>query len=90
MEKLLKIAEELGTNMSVLALSWILRKSIISSVITGASKPSQLENNLAAADFKFLLTHFEDIEKYSILRDLKDILVNNCRHQDKLFNAEIK
>ena len=51
MEKLSKIAEELGTNMSVLALSGILRKSIISSVITGASKPSQLENNLGGGRF---------------------------------------
>lgn len=62
-EKLSKIAEELGTNMSVIALSWILRKSIISSVITGASKPSQLENNLAAADFKIPADALEDIEK---------------------------
>ena len=62
-EKLSKIAEELGTHMSVLALSWILRKSIISSVITGASKPSQLENNLAAADFKIPADALEEIEK---------------------------
>ncbi len=62
-EKLSKIAEELGTNMSVLALSWILRKSIVSSVITGASKPSQLENNLAAADFKIPADALEEIEK---------------------------
>ena len=38
--------------MSVLALAWILRKPIISSVITGASKPSQLENNIAASGFQ--------------------------------------
>ncbi len=50
-ERLEKIAAELGTNMSVLALAWILRKDIISSVITGASKSSQLENNLAASGF---------------------------------------
>ncbi len=47
-----KIAGELGVTMSVLALAWILRKGIISSVITGASKPSQLESNLAATGFK--------------------------------------
>lgn len=35
-ERLEKIAEGLGTNLSVLALAWILRKDIISSVITGA------------------------------------------------------
>lgn len=51
-EKLSKIAEELGTDMSVLALAWILRENIISSVITGATKPEQLENNLAASGFK--------------------------------------
>lgn len=50
-EAMTKIADELGVTMSVLALSWILKKDIISSVITGASKPSQLESNLAASEF---------------------------------------
>ena len=50
-EKLEKIAADLGTNMSVLALAWILRKNVISSVITGATNASQLENNLAASGF---------------------------------------
>ncbi|MBQ9700824.1 MAG: aldo/keto reductase family protein [Lachnospiraceae bacterium] len=49
-EKLSQIAADLGTTMPVLALAWILRKDIISSVITGASKPSQLEGNIAASD----------------------------------------
>lgn len=48
-EALSKIAGELGISMPVLALAWILRKKMISSVITGASKPSQLESNLAAS-----------------------------------------
>lgn len=51
-EQLGKIAQELGTNMSVLALAWILRKGIVSSVITGASKKEQLENNIAASGFE--------------------------------------
>lgn len=51
-EKLEKIAADLGTNMSVLALAWILRKPVISSVITGASRPEQLSNNLKASGFK--------------------------------------
>lgn len=37
-----RVAEALGITVSVLALSWILRKCVISSVITGASRPSQL------------------------------------------------
>ena len=62
-EALSKIADELGVNMSVLALSWILRKDIVSSVITGASKASQLENNLAASDFRIPQDALEEIEK---------------------------
>lgn len=62
-EKLTKIAEELGTNMSVLALSWILRKKVISSVITGASKPEQLENNIAASGFHIPENALGEIEK---------------------------
>lgn len=62
-EKLEKIAEELGTNLSVLALSWILRKKVISSVITGASKPEQLENNLAASGFVIPADALAEIEK---------------------------
>lgn len=49
-ERLTKIAEELGASMPALALAWILRKKIISSVIVGASKASQLEGNLKAVD----------------------------------------
>lgn len=62
-EKLTKIAEELGTTMSVLALAWILRKSIVSSVITGASKPSQLQTNLAASELEIPQDALEEIEK---------------------------
>lgn len=62
-EKLEKLAVELGTNMSVLALAWILRKDIISSVITGASRPSQLENNLAASGFVIPQDALSEIEK---------------------------
>ncbi len=62
-EKLSKIAEELGTNMSVLALAWILRKQVISSVITGASKPQQLENNIAASGFEIPQDALKEIEE---------------------------
>lgn len=50
-EKLLPIAKELNVPLSVLALSWILRKKEISSVITGASRPAQLQQNAMASGF---------------------------------------
>lgn len=62
-DQLKKIAEELGVSMPVLALSWILRESIISSVITGASKVSQLESNLAASGFEIPEDALKEIEK---------------------------
>lgn len=62
-EALEKIADELGVTMSVLALSWILRKDIVSSVITGASKKTQLESNLAASGFVIPTDALEEIEK---------------------------
>lgn len=61
-EKISKIAEDLGTNMSVLALAWILKKPMISSVITGASKASQLANNIAASDLVIPEDAMEEIE----------------------------
>jgi len=62
-EKLSAIAAELGTNISILALAWILRKDIMSCVITGASKPEQLENNLAASGFVIPQDALDEIEK---------------------------
>lgn len=44
------IAEALGIFRNELALAWIMHQSGISSVITGATHRSQLENNLKALD----------------------------------------
>lgn len=63
MEQLEKIAAELGVKMSVLALAWILQKPVISSVIIGASKPSQLADNLAAAGLKLPKEVMEQIDQ---------------------------
>ena len=49
-EELIKVADGLGTNVAVLAMAWILHHPEISCVIAGASKASQLENNLKASD----------------------------------------
>lgn len=43
------IADDLGITRAQLALAWILRQPGVSSVITGATKPSQVESNVKAA-----------------------------------------
>lgn len=62
-EQLLPIAEEVGVPLSVLALAWTLRDKVISSVITGASKPEQLEANLQAGELELSAEVIDRIEK---------------------------
>lgn len=50
--KLTPIAGDHGLSMAQLALAWILRRPEISSVITGASRPSQVLDNVKAATVK--------------------------------------
>jgi voltage-dependent potassium channel beta subunit len=54
--KLLPIAEELGTSLSRLAIAWCLLNKNVSTVILGASRIDQLEENLSALEVLPLLT----------------------------------
>jgi aryl-alcohol dehydrogenase-like predicted oxidoreductase len=50
-EKLADWAEARGHTMLELAFSWLLAQSPVASVIAGATKPSQLEQNVLAGDW---------------------------------------
>ena len=54
--KLEAIARELGCSVAQLAIAWCARNPNVSTVITGASRVSQVEENLKAADFIDKLT----------------------------------
>jgi voltage-dependent potassium channel beta subunit len=54
--RLLPIAEELGASPSQLAIAWCLLNKNVSTVILGASRMEQLEENLGAAEVLPLLT----------------------------------
>ena len=47
-EVLINISGRLDTDLASVSLAWALRKSAISCLITGATIPEQLENNLKA------------------------------------------
>lgn len=55
-KRLMPIAEEVGCSMAQLALAWCLTNPHVSTVITGASKPSQVEENMKAMDVVDKLT----------------------------------
>ena len=48
-EKLAEIASGAGMSMAQLALAWCLRQPNVSSVIIGASRPDQVEDNVGAS-----------------------------------------
>ena len=51
-QKLVPLAEQEGLTMSQLALAWCLRNEALSSVIIGATKASQVEDNVKASGRK--------------------------------------
>ena len=63
--KLEKIAKKLGLSLPVLAITWCLKNENVSTVMLGASKLSQLEENFKAIEAKAKLTPevMEEIEK---------------------------
>lgn len=54
--RLLPIAQELGVSLSRLAIAWCLLNANVSTVILGASRVEQLEENLTATEVLPLLT----------------------------------
>ena len=69
-KELSKLADEMGTNLACLALAWCLKNPNVSTAIMGASKVSQLENNIKAVD---LLDQLSDdvIERIEAILDNK-------------------
>jgi len=55
-KQLMPIADELGCSMAQLALAWCLKNPNVSTVITGASRPEQVIENMKALDVAPKLT----------------------------------
>jgi len=62
-QKLKKYAESQGASLPDFALAWCLRKSNVSSVITGATKSEQVDQNIKAAGLTFSPEIWEKAEK---------------------------
>jgi len=55
-KKLEPVAKDLGCTMAQLGIAWCLKNPNVSTVITGASKPEQVSENMKAVDIVPLLT----------------------------------
>jgi aryl-alcohol dehydrogenase-like predicted oxidoreductase len=62
-EDMRKIAAEHDASVAQVALAWVLGRSQISSVLIGASKISQLEDNLAAANLALTAEEIAKLNK---------------------------
>jgi aryl-alcohol dehydrogenase-like predicted oxidoreductase len=49
-QKLAPLAQRAGCTIAQLALAWCLRVNVVSAVIVGATRPEQVDDNVAAAD----------------------------------------
>jgi len=62
-EKLDKFCAERGHTMLELAFSWLLAHPVVSSVIAGATKPEQIEQNAAAANWMLTPEDMAEIDR---------------------------
>ncbi len=72
-DKIVDLAKELGTSAARLAVAWTLVNPNVSTTILGASRVSQLEENLKAMDDVALLTP-------EVLEKIDEILQNKPNH----------
>jgi aryl-alcohol dehydrogenase-like predicted oxidoreductase len=62
-QKLAPIADSVGLTMSQLAIAWVLQNDNVSSAIMGATKPSQVKENVKAAGVKLETSVMSAIDK---------------------------
>jgi aryl-alcohol dehydrogenase-like predicted oxidoreductase len=60
-ERLQKWAEQRGHTLLDLAVAWLLAQDGVASVIAGATKPEQVEANVAAASWRLTAADLEDL-----------------------------
>ncbi len=66
-QNLNQLAAERGQSLAEMALSWVLRDGIVTSVLIGASRPSQIIDNIGALrNTKFTEEELEKIDDFSI------------------------
>jgi len=61
------VAQAHNTSVATVALAWILAKPFVTSVIVGAKRVDQLQQNLAAADLQLTAEEMKKLDEVSTL-----------------------
>ncbi len=59
------VADAIGATVPQVALAWLLAKPAVTSVIIGAKRPAQLDDNLGAVDLKLSAAQLERLDDVS-------------------------
>lgn len=70
--QLAEVADDLGVSLAQMSLAWLLKNPNVSTVITGASKLSQIEENIKAIEVKDQLTDDVMERIAEIIQDVED------------------
>jgi aryl-alcohol dehydrogenase-like predicted oxidoreductase len=62
-ERLESFAAERGHTLLELAFSWLARRPAVASIIAGATKPEQVEQNVRAADWRLTEDDMQEIDR---------------------------
>jgi aryl-alcohol dehydrogenase-like predicted oxidoreductase len=61
-QKVREICQHLGQSMADVATAWVIARPVVTSVLTGASRPEQIVQNARAADLRLDDRTIEDLE----------------------------
>lgn len=65
-QRLRPVADKAGLTLAELALAWVLREPAVSSAIVGASRPSQLDDNVKASGVKLSKETLDEIDRITL------------------------
>jgi aryl-alcohol dehydrogenase-like predicted oxidoreductase len=69
-DRLRTIGTALGATPAQVAISWVLSKTFVSSVLLGANNLSQLEDNLGAANLQIPAEHIASLDEFTTPRPI--------------------
>jgi aryl-alcohol dehydrogenase-like predicted oxidoreductase len=61
------LAEARGVSVAQIALAWLLHRKVVTSVIIGAKRLEQLDDNIAAADIALTTEEIDALDRVSVL-----------------------
>ncbi len=61
------MAEQRGVSVARIALAWLLHRRVVSSVIVGAKRLEQFDDNIAATEVEFTEQELDTLDQVSAL-----------------------